>query len=80
MPDFSIEDSMDEGLDFMKIFKALFFYTVSIFIAFHWKVIFDETLEAFMPKGSNIVEKIVIGIVVTIFLVSVSYLFLHKKK
>jgi len=80
MPDFSLDEEMGEGLDFVKIFKALFLYAVSIFIAFHWKGIFDETLETFMPKGTNIIEKIIIGLVITILLVSISYFLLHKKK
>lgn len=42
MVDFNIEEKVEKnGLKFAEIFRSLFLYSVSLFLAFWWKSYFD---------------------------------------
>jgi len=80
MVDFNLEEKMRNGLNFREIFKSLFLYSSSLFIAFYWKSRFDEVVEAYMPAGHNLIEKISIGLLVTVMLVIVCYMLFKDGK
>lgn len=73
MVDFDLEDKMKDGLKFKEIFKSLFIYSSSLFIAFYWKDLLSEFLTSVMPAGHNILEKTELGALITVMLVIVSF-------
>jgi len=80
MPDFDLEKQVQNGISFKKIFKSIIIYSISIFLGFTWKGIFDEVIQSFMPQGHNLIEKIFITFVVTILMVVFAYELMKGKK
>lgn len=80
MVDFNIKDTLKDGLSFKKVFGELLLYSISLFLAFMWKSLFDETMAFYIPAGQGLPQKFIINIFVTVIFVSAIYFYLHKEK
>lgn len=75
--DFNLEEKLKRGISFPELFKSLFLYSASIFIAFYWSDLLKETLIAWMPQGQGIIMKASVGALVTIMIIFVAYILMH---
>jgi glycerol uptake facilitator-like aquaporin len=78
MVDFNIEEKVQKhGLKFGDIFRSLFLYSVSLFLAFWWKSYFDEVIFSVFPSGKNLYEKSLIGFFMTFVFVFIAWMLMR---
>lgn len=80
MVDFNLEEKLKKGISFSDLFKSLFLYSTSIFIAFYWSDLLKETLMAWFPSGQGIIMKVSVGTLATIILIMIAYILMHSNK
>lgn len=73
MAEVDLNKHIEKGLNFRNLFIDLMVTSVGVFIAFYWKDLLGETITTFMPHGSNIIQKFLIGITITVSLVVIVY-------
>ena len=78
--DLELRKALENGLSFRKIFMEIVIYAISIFLGFYWKDQFTEIIQTYWPAGHGLINKITLGIILTVVLVLVVYLVLWLEK